>query len=113
MFSEEGANDLMNTLGNLKGANILTCPPYTLTIAAINNKIAVMDSHVIGAELGGNENAAVIIFPDVANCSWWLWKRLKHVQDPHFEVFSVTENAQPRYSNGHGDDEPLESPEKR
>ena len=63
VFRNDRREDLFNALSNVSSIRVLVCPPYIFVVCRLANEYAIIDTHIIKSQLGGNGNGLVIGFP--------------------------------------------------
>ena len=90
-FSKSGRSALLQALAKLPAtaekngasAAIYTCGGYIFTVGHLHDHFFLVDSHSIGADLGGNGNGILKVYPSTDSAALfqlcaWIWKRLQH-----------------------------------
>lgn len=89
VFTKNGRDALMQAVTNLVNVDaqvrvgIYTCGSYIFLIGCRTDRVFLVDTHSIGADLGGNGNGIVKVYPTNDHTATyqlcaWIWKRLRH-----------------------------------
>ena len=76
VFSDAGRKDLLQFVGRMGKAAVMTVPPYTFLIGRKHQDYYIIDSHSIGPECDGNGMGILKVFEDTETMGRWLWRRL-------------------------------------
>ena len=90
-FAKSGRSALLQALTKLPAAAekngastaIYTCGGYIFTVGHLHDHFFLVDTHPIGADLGGNGNGILKAYPSSDSAALfqmcgWIWNRLQH-----------------------------------
>ena len=76
VFSDAGRKDLLQFVGRMGKAAVMTVPPCAFLIGRKHQDYYIIDSHSIGPECDGNGMGILKVFEDTETMGRWLWRRL-------------------------------------